>query len=394
MRHIYVHVPFCARRCSYCDFSIAVRKTVPADRYVAAVTRELESRKEGGEWDDEPLETLYFGGGTPSLLPPKHLAELVGALVNRPTAQPPNRLTAQPPTRLTVQPPNRPTEITLEANPDDVTPEAAAAWVGAGVNRVSLGSQSFHPAVLAWMHRTHDADAVPRAVQVLRDAGIQSLSLDFIFGLPEELNASFERDLERAVALGPDHLSIYGLSVEARTPLARWISRGATGAPSDERYADEFLLAHDRLSAAGYRHYEVSNYALPGRESRHNSAYWDERDYAGLGPAAHSMTRGVRRWNFAQWTAYERAAKGGSDPTEARERLSGRQRQLERLYLGLRTDRGVAKAPWWTIDPSKEQAWTSEGWLVREGDRYRFTARGWLRLDELVSSLTTSAESG
>ncbi|MSR07640.1 MAG: radical SAM family heme chaperone HemW [Gemmatimonadetes bacterium] len=377
MRHIYVHVPFCARRCSYCDFAIAVRKVVPADRYVAAVTRELETRKQNGEWDSEPLETLYFGGGTPSLLPPGHLADLIATITR--SAHPLIRPSA---------------EITFEANPDDVTPEAARIWVAAGVNRVSLGSQSFDPAVLAWMHRTHDAEAVPRAVQVLRDAGIPSLSLDFIFGLPTELNASFERDLEKAVALGPDHLSIYGLSVEARTPLARWISRGATTALSDERYADEFLLAHDRLTAFGYRHYEVSNYALPGRESRHNSAYWLERDYAGLGPAAHSMRRGVRSWNFAQWTAYERAAKGGSDPTEAREKLSERERRLERLYLGLRTDRGVAKAPWWTIERSREDLWTREGWLETTGDQYRLTARGWLRLDDLVASLTTSADGG
>jgi oxygen-independent coproporphyrinogen-3 oxidase len=377
VRHIYVHVPFCARRCSYCDFSIAVRKVVPADRYVAAIRSEIEYRRAHGEWDDEPLETLYFGGGTPSLLPASHIKQLIDAI--GPSGRPAVRPSV---------------ELTLEANPDDVTPASASAWVSAGVNRISLGAQSFDPAVLKWMHRTHDASAVPKAVKVLRAAGVASLSLDFIFGLPDELGASFERDLEQALDLGPDHLSVYGLSVESRTPLARWISRGATAAPTEQRYEDEFVLAHERLSAAGFRHYEVSNYALPGRESRHNSMYWTDRDYLGLGPAAHSMVAGVRRWNMAQWTAYERAVRGSGDPTDQRERLTPRQRHLERLYLGFRTDAGVAAAPWWTIDPARERAWIGEGWLSKDGDRYRLTPRGWLRLDELVSSLTTSAQGG
>src|SRR6185503_9870704 len=161
-------------------------------------------------------------------------------------------------------------EITLEANPDDVTESSAVAWKSAGVNRVSLGVQSFNPAVLTWMHRTHDAEAGPRAIQVLRSAGINRISLDLIFGLPDELEPDLARDLESALALEPDHLSVYGLSVEARTPLARWISRGATSAPTDERYAREFLLVHEILAAAGFEHYEVSNYARPGRRSRHN----------------------------------------------------------------------------------------------------------------------------
>ncbi|MBI4421946.1 MAG: radical SAM family heme chaperone HemW, partial [Gemmatimonadetes bacterium] len=295
MRHVYVHVPFCARRCSYCDFAIAVRKRIPTDRYVAAILQELRFRRERGEWDDEPIETLYFGGGTPSLLPPDHLAQLTAAL-----------LAGAGPVAAT-EPTVRP-EVTLEANPDDVTPTAAQAWREAGVNRVSLGAQSFHPAVLQWMHRTHDAGAIPRAVDTLRAAGIHAISLDLIFGLPEELAADFGRDLDRALHLGPTHLSVYGLSVEPRTPLARWISRGAASTPADERYVRDFLLAHGTLVGAGFEHYEVSNYARPGHRSRHNSAYWTSRPYAGLGPAAHSYRRGTggeRRWNLAQWTAYD-----------------------------------------------------------------------------------------
>lgn len=375
MRHTYLHVPFCARRCSYCDFAIAVRKTVPAERYVTAVRRELERRRDAGEVDDLPVETIYFGGGTPSLLPAAAISELLGSIL------PPSRPSGIPP------------EITLEANPDDVSHDAALGWVAAGVNRISLGAQSFHPAALRWMHRTHDVHATGTAVRHLRDAGIASLSVDLIFGLPDELGTDFARDLDAALALEPDHLSIYGLAVEPRTPLARWISRGATAAPSEDRYSREFLLAHETVTAAGFEHYEVSNYARPGRRSRHNSAYWLDSEYLGLGPAAHSYRGGERRWNLRDWTSYERAVQGGQDPTEQRELLGPEARELERLYLGLRTSAGLPRPGPWQLPAEQEARWRSRGWLA-DGPALRLTPSGWLYLDELVASLTTSARSG
>ncbi len=390
VRHIYVHVPFCARRCSYCDFSIAVRKRIPAERYVATVAAELNLRRSQGAWDDTPLETLYFGGGTPSLLPAENLSVLIELLspLSRPGSAPsahPSPLTAHPALER---------EVTLEANPDDVTPAAAAAWKRAGITRVSLGAQSFNPAVLAWMHRTHGVDAVPSAVDTLRAAGIAGISLDLIFALPDELAPDFERDLAEALVLAPDHLSVYGLSVEPRTPLSRWISRGATTAPSEERYAREFIQADRTLTGAGFEHYEVSNYALPGRRSRHNSVYWAERPYAGLGPAAHSFSNEERRWNIADWSAYERVVSGGGDPTAERERLTPGQRSIERLYLALRTVEGVDKRHWPARASELERIWASTGWLTDDWDRYRLTPEGWLRLDEIVTVLTTSDDSG
>lgn len=373
MRHIYLHVPFCRRRCSYCDFSIAVRQRVPAARYVDTIRREHALRVAAGEWDDEPLETLYFGGGTPSLLPAEMLADLVGLFV-------PHR----PPSSSIV-------EITIEANPDDVTQTAARHWTAAGINRVSLGVQSFHPAVLRWMHRTHDADAPGDAVQVLRAAGVASLSIDLIFALPESLDHDFRRDLDRALGLDPAHLSVYGLSVESRTPLARWISRGAITPAPDERYAAEFLLAHDVLTKAGYEHYEVSNYARPGRRARHNGAYWRGVAYAGLGPSAHRFDgRAERAWNVEPWARYERMTQHGEDPTQEREVLTPEQRTLEQLYLGLRTVEGMPRpqAFDWVEDAARR------GWLSVSGDRIRPTPEGWLRLDELAGFLTTSAEGG
>lgn len=374
MRHIYLHVPFCRRRCSYCDFSIAVRKRIPAARYVESIRREHALRISAGEWDGAPLETLYFGGGTPSLLPADALAELVGCfLAHRPPSSGSSSIV----------------EVTVEANPDDVTPESVAVWTEAGVNRVSVGVQSFHPSVLAWMHRTHDASASKRAVAAVRAGGIPWVSVDLIFALPESLEHDFRRDLEQALTLDPDHVSVYGLSIEPRTPLARWVSRGAIGPASDERYATEFLLAHDVLTKAGYDHYEVSNYARPGRRARHNGAYWQGVAYAGLGPSAHRFDGTRRAWNVAPWAQYERMVARGEDPTAEREVLTAEQRSLETVYLGLRTTEGVSRVLFhaqvsdWLEDAARR------GWLRMADDRVCPTPEGWLRLDQLAGFLTT-----
>lgn len=367
MRHVYVHVPFCARRCVYCDFAIAVRRVVPAERYVDAVVRERGLRADRGEWRGGELETFYLGGGTPSLLREEPLVRLVAALLAAERRSPGSDI-----------------EITLEANPDDVTPARARAWVGAGINRVSLGAQSFHGAVLEWMHRTHGPDATPAAVRTLRAAGVAAISLDLIFGLPGELGHDFAADLDRALALKPEHLSVYGLTVEAGTAFARWVAAGAVRPVAAGPYATEFLLADRTLSGAGYEHYEVSNYARAGHRARHNSAYWTGRPYGGLGPSAHSFTGGVRSWNVAHWAAYERAVAAG-DATAGRERPSAEQRRVERMYLGLRTAEGAAledlclppDAP-----PLRDAS--ARGWLEVVGSRVRLTAEGWLRLDQLA----------
>ncbi len=366
MHHVYLHVPFCARRCSYCDFSIAVRRVVPSERYVRAVLAERDLRGEREGWGSGSLETLYLGGGTPSRLSADAVTALVGAF----------RLDAG-------------AEVTLEANPDDVTPAAARAWHEAGVTRVSLGVQSFDDEVLRWMHRTHDAAQARAAVATLHEAGIGEISLDLIFGLPGDLARDFARDLEAALALEPDHLSVYGLSVEPRTPLARWVDRGATRPAPDERYAEEFLLAHARLTAAGFEHYEISNYARPGRRARHNSAYWSGAAYVGLGPAAHGFDGMSRRWNVAQWAMYERRLAAGEDPLEDVERLTDRARALESLYLGLRTAEGAVTAGRGDLVPAAVERAVSAGWLESKGDRLVATPDGWLRLDAVLPALTT-----
>jgi len=371
MRHVYVHVPFCRRRCVYCDFSIAVRRQVPADTYVTALRAELDVRFRSGVGFVAPLDTIYLGGGTPSLLTPDALTRVIDAV--RDAAG--GRLADD-------------AEVTVEANPEDVTAESAAAWVAAGVNRVSLGAQSFEASVLHWMHRPHGPDAIARAVGVLRAAGVAQLSLDLIFGIPRAAGPRFGADLERAVALEPDHLSVYGLTVEPHTPLGRWVTRQTVHPAPEERHAVEFLMAHDALSAAGFGHYEVSNYARPGCRARHNSAYWDLRPYLGLGPAAHSFDGAVRRWNVAPWVAWERAVVSGRDPVEGDERLTPRQARLERAYLGLRTSDGAPAADLRWPSPEGDRA-LEAGWLEAAGARIRATPAGWLRLDSLAQALTT-----
>lgn len=378
MRHLYIHVPFCARRCSYCDFSIAVRRRIPAREYVDAVCRELASCAPLG-----PLETIYLGGGTPSLLPPEALSTLLHYVFH---------LTSSPyASGLTSSSYAPGVEVTLEANPEDVTAEAVRAWRAAGVTRVSLGVQSFDDRVLSWMHRVHDAAQARRAVKTLRAGGVGNLSLDLIFALPRELHRHWERDLDAALACAPDHLSLYGLTVEPRTPLARWIARGAASEPADERYAQEYLRAHERLATAGFAFYEVSNAARPGFRSRHNSAYWSGAAYLGVGPAAHSFDGHMRRWNVSAWEAYRRAIAGRRSPVEAEETLSAGQRELERLYLGLRSAEGVAADEFAAARLPPVAGLEQRGWLVAEGDRVRCTPEGWLRLDALVDVLTGPA---
>jgi oxygen-independent coproporphyrinogen-3 oxidase len=362
--HLYVHVPFCARRCSYCDFAIAVRREVPSRAYVDAVLTEWRG------WQDDPaldgvgsLRTVYFGGGTPSKLAPGEVVRLLDGL-------------------RALRPVDQDAEITLEANPEDVSPAAVAAWREAGVNRVSLGVQSFQPAVLAWMHRTHDLPAVHRAVATLREGGIAELSLDLIFAAPDTLARDWAADLDAAIALGPEHLSVYGLTVEPGTPLGRWTARAEVVPAPDDRYAAEFLLAHERLTAAGYEHYEVSNYGRAGFRAHHNSAYWRRAPFIGLGPSAHSGFGRRRRWNLAAWAAYERAIFAGRQVAEAEEVLDDAQVRLEELYLGLRTVEGLPAAL--LASPA---AWRDAGWAEFRGDRIVLTPEGWLRLDALVRSV-------
>jgi oxygen-independent coproporphyrinogen-3 oxidase len=369
-RHLYVHVPYCARRCSYCDFAIAVRREVPWQAFARRVAAELAVR-EAGPWP-EPMRTVYFGGGTPSRLGGEGVAAVCAVVREA------GGWTAD-------------AEVTLEANPEDVTEEAVAAWVRAGINRVSLGVQSLTPALLQWMHRVHDAEAPARAVRLLRAGGVASLSVDLIFATPASLVRDWEAELAGLLALEPDHVSLYGLTIESGTPLGRWHARGEVAPACDDRYAAEFLWLHTRLAGAGFEHYEVSNYARPGHRARHNAAYWRGVPYLGVGPSAHGFDGTERRWNHAAVTAWEQAVDRGEDPLGGHERLTAANRVAETVYLGLRTVDGL---PLLEADRERAARWHQAGWveLVPSVDggstRLRCTPDGWLRLDALAADLT------
>jgi oxygen-independent coproporphyrinogen-3 oxidase len=364
--HVYVHIPFCARRCSYCDFAIAVRREVPVAEYLRALRLEIGARFP--EPAEETVQTVYLGGGTPSLLGPAGVARLLDVLRATWSATPD-------------------AEITIEANPEDVEAGAVREWRTAGITRVSLGVQSFDDRALAWMHRSHNARRVREAAEALREGGIDNWSLDLIFALPESLHRDWRADLEQAIRLNPAHVSCYGLTLEPHTQFDRWRARGEVRETDEDSFAREFLDADDMLGEAGYEHYEVSNYARSGFEARHNAAYWERVPYLGLGPSAHSFDGVTRRWNEREYAAWHRRVANHEDPIAGHEVLSSGQEAVERAYLGLRTVRGVRIGP---ADRRITDPWVEEGWARTDNCRIYLTVQGWLRLDALAPALTDS----
>ena len=382
-RHVYLHVPFCGRRCSYCDFAIAVRKSVPVNEFVSAVMAELKTRSP--ELDRDGLRSLYLGGGTPSKLGGAGIGALLAGFAHW--------LGVDDFSTFGLG-----FELTIEANPEDVSAESAAAWAAAGVRRVSLGVQSFDAEVLRWMHREHSVEQVSSAVRSLRSAGIPDISVDLIFSLPEHLGRDWSRDLGLALELDASHLSIYGLTVEPKTPLGRWTARGEVKEAPEERYETEFLEADLRLRGAGFDHYEVSNYGKPGHRAVHNSAYWTGVPYLGLGPAAHGFDGAERRWNRSQYAAWHQQLATGADPLEGSEKIGPEERLAEEVYLGLRTTDGLSILQ---SELTTVSLWVEAGWGTLEAGvggssalasgehRLRLTPSGWLRLDSLAAALTS-----
>jgi len=326
---LYIHIPFCLRKCTYCGFySITDHSLIPA--YRSALRREMEIYR---EWAAS-FDTLYIGGGTPSVLTAADLEGLIADLLDAFT------ITAD-------------AEVTVEVNPGDITPGLLASLRRAGVNRLNIGIQSFDDDSLALLGRRHTALQAIGAIQRVRDAVFENIGLDLIYGLPSfsaagETSPEVERrfaawlaTLDMATGMNPDHLSCYQLTLEENTPLAKRCRLGELILPSESRQADFFLRTAQILEERGYRHYEVSNFARPGRESRHNRKYWNHVPYLGLGPAAHSFSGRERRWNHSSVDAYIGDLESGREPIESREILSDEQLRLEALFLGFRTRRGI-----------------------------------------------------
>jgi oxygen-independent coproporphyrinogen-3 oxidase len=311
VRHLYVHLPFCAHRCGYCDFVTLVGRRDGHSGYVDALLRELELER---ELLAERVETVYLGGGTPTFTEPAALTRLLAALHDV-------------------------DEVTVEANPETVTPQLAALLREGGIRRVSLGAQTFDPRLLEALERRASPEDVRRAFYDLRDAGFDNISLDLIYGIPGQSPSDLERDLEEALALEPEHLSCYELEAKPGTRFTHaWGEELARQGEAMEGY---FELVVETLVAAGYRWYETANFCRDGRQARHNLAYWQGRDYLGVGIGAVS-TVGGRRWrNGPRLAPYTAALAGGRRPPREVEELDDRTKVVERLMLGLRLDEPV-----------------------------------------------------
>ena len=365
IKHLYVHVPFCLRRCSYCDFAVQAVAHAPVTDWVRTINREFELVAGEQQWSQPPvLETLYIGGGTPSLIGGAGMAAFAEALRTR--------------ARIAEQ-----CEWTVEANPETFTHDVAQEWARIGVNRISLGAQTFNEDVLRWMGRMHGADGPARAVAAARNAGLTNYSIDLIFALPSRFNRDWRRDLDTVLALDPAHVSLYGLTAETGTPLGRWVAEGRESLASEDEYAEQYLLAADTLGAAGFVHYEVSNFARPGFESRHNQAYWNGSAYLGLGPGAHSFLPPARRWNTRDWQQYRDRIDRGALAVDGSEVIEAGTAGLEDAWLGLRTRMGVPLDRLSRRQADLAQHWAARGWGENEGGTFRLTPEGWLLLDRL-----------
>ena len=314
---VYVHVPFCASRCIYCDFYSTIQTPENRARYARAAAEEVRNR--AGELPTREIQSVYFGGGTPSQLSPDEIEEILTAIKES----------------LHVVPD---AEITIEANPDDITPELARSLKALGFNRASLGVQSFNDETLRLLNRRHSAAQARRAVETLRQSGIENLSIDLIYGLPGQTADEFRNDLDAAFALPVSHLSAYALTMEEGTPLAKKVAKGSLALMDEDTYLNEYALLLDKAEQKGFVHYEISNFALPGYESRHNSGYWHELPYLGIGPGAHSFDGLQRRSNRPDLRSY---LDHPGHPEHETERLTDDERFNEYVFTALRTRNGL-----------------------------------------------------
>lgn len=369
-RSSYLHVPFCAHRCGYCNFTVVADRLDLAEAYLRAVSLEM-ARTRGAH----VVDTLYFGGGTPTQLPPPKLQRLAqSVLEKRPLASG--------------------AEWTVEANPLDVTTGVAGLLADLGVTRVSLGAQSLDAEKLRQLERDHAPDDVRTAVDRLRAAGL-GVAVDVIFAAPGESLDTWRADLAGVLDLGPDHVSTYGLTYDQGAPFWGRLRRGELAERPEELQRTMYAEAIDRLTAAGFEHYEVSNFARPGRRSRHNEAYWRGDHYFAEGPGAARYVDGVRETNHRSTTTYLRRVLAGESPTAERERLTPEQRARERLVFGMRRLQGVARGPFaeatgFEIDPLAGDVirrFVEQGLLLDDGQTVRLSRDGLMVSDALWPEL-------
>lgn len=318
MAGIYIHIPFCKQACHYCNFHFSTNPALQND-FTAALLKEIEGRV--NYLDQETVETIYFGGGTPSRMPDAVIRNILDSLYGH------YRIIPDP-------------EITLESNPDDMMPERLAAWKDMGINRLSIGVQSFFSEDLVWMNRAHSAEQAIQAVEQTIKTGFNQFSLDLIYGTPGLTDKKWKKNLETAISFNTPHLSCYALTVEPKTALYKMIRMKKSADIQPEKQAAQFLTGIDILESAGYEHYEISSFARPGNRSRHNSAYWQSRKYLGLGPSAHSFNGSSRQWNVSNNALYIKSLMSGGLHFES-EKLRPKDMLNEYIMTSLRTKEGL-----------------------------------------------------
>jgi len=374
-------VPFCAKKCPYCDFKSIEAKSVPEERFARCVAKELEGTITETGLDGARLSTVYLGGGTPSILSPGTISRIIGSIKSffRPAED---------------------IEVTLEVNPGTVDLEKLVAFRGGGVTRLSVGFQALDDRHLALLGRAHTAEAALRAFSLARKAGFGNAGVDLMFAIPGQTLTDWEETLKKAAALKPEHISLYGLTIEEATPFHGLYGKSREGLPDDELEAAMYLMAKDILEAAGYLHYEVSNFCLPGFESRHNSRYWSGAEYLGLGPSAHSYLSGPlwgrRWWNVPGPYDYMDRVERGESPVEAVDVLTRQDAMDEAVMLGLRLPgRGLPEAAFkQRFGLSPGQAFTGWDELISGGlvearrEGLVLTRRGLLFLNEILLRLS------
>ena len=360
---LYIHIPFCSSRCSYCDFATGLYENELANRYVSALVSEINSSAVAGAH----VDTIFFGGGTPSLLEPAQLDRIINALCDRFDVAPES-------------------EITLEINPGSVNQARLREFRQLGINRASFGAQTFDDRELAKLGRSHTAADAHRTFQDLRAAGFANVSFDLIAGLPGQTLAGWQRNVDEALALAPEHLSFYLLEVHSGTPLAQHIQRGLQPRPDEDLAAVMYEWMLGRAAEAGYEHYEISNLCRPGVESRHNTKYWTGAPYFGFGCSAHSYDGVNRRWSNERDTLeYVRLVEKEFSAISEKQDLTKNDLRAEALFLGLRLMRGVSRDLCKDYETDLER-FREAGLLELDGDCVRLTRNGALLSNEVFSA--------
>lgn len=413
---IYLHVPFCGSFCTYCDFYSEICRSRQAfNEYADAVIAEIRDRRKELEMNmsaQDAVNTLYIGGGTPSVLPLDVLSRIVGAV-----SQTERLSLVTEPVEVTTQ-----TELfdefTVEVNPEDIVEkgrEYVRGLLALGVNRISIGIQSFNDDILRWMNRRHDAGNAVKAFHILRESGVRNISIDLIFGISQLTDETWKDTIEKALELSPEHISAYQLSIEEGSALAKMVADGRYVEASEEQCRRQYDILCRCLGRSGYHHYEISNFAKPGFEAVHNSAYWRRAPYIGLGPGAHSLTGNVRSWNSQELPHRQQDETSSCNPdrisscnpdstscqTSSRnpsgklatysrnfETLSPEDIRVERIMLSLRTDKGLEAAELYSLaGRTVINSLLSEGALEKQGGSIRIPEDHLFTSDEIVREL-------